>query len=556
MKIASLGFGIYGLSPDSPAINTTFKRECGLPFTLLCDPLRDLSQWIGLATTTLTHHGVFVINKAGEVLSLTQCRPVDTLFVMESFMNDLSSLSQENTKSPSDEEETISEEQNQDGTTQQDDDNRQRVPTDDKDLLGRSHEHIFKLDVSYPMDEPWYCYFCRRTPDSTGFKCVGCNMKVCDPCSIKEEIGSFEILEDLIGRETNSSSTQLIDNEGISSQPRQTLPPMPIWPLQDPGSLSVPDKPSTLAKEAPISKINVTGVLPSDHNSDFEAEDEEVEGQSPNTAFPSGPVDTLNSDALSQITNSIPTTVRFHGDVYNLLLLIYNTQLSFVTGEEQDHWTKLDIYYTDIKSINLEKINGIQIKGVIYEIAANGKVSGCYDPDDVFFFALVDPEPGHSEMIVEFLRQKTGLARLSSMLRPTPYSDQRIFHIKLSGVSPESSIDVKLYFSSAQISFISSKGAKNVHWQIFYYDIKRLHVRKQEVFEIEMTTPLLYQFQSPADHGRPGPSRWIMVDGNEEKKVMIAATDLQSLNGIVEVLEERVGDKSLWVYDAEDVAVR
>ncbi|KAH8671013.1 thioredoxin-like protein [Xylariales sp. PMI_506] len=74
------GLAIYGLSGDSPKLNTTFKTKQNLPYPLLCDPGFTLIGAIGLKKAPKgTTRGVFVVNKAGKVLVAEPGGPAATL---------------------------------------------------------------------------------------------------------------------------------------------------------------------------------------------------------------------------------------------------------------------------------------------------------------------------------------------------------------------------------------------------------------------------------------------------------------------------------------------
>jgi peroxiredoxin Q/BCP len=82
--LTSTGFGIYGLSTDSPKANTTFKTKQKLPYPLLCDPSGTLIKAIGLQKTPKgTKRGVFVINKSGKVLASEPGGPQATVDVVK-----------------------------------------------------------------------------------------------------------------------------------------------------------------------------------------------------------------------------------------------------------------------------------------------------------------------------------------------------------------------------------------------------------------------------------------------------------------------------------------
>ena len=82
--LTATGYGIYGLSNDSPKANTTFKTKQNLPYPLLSDPKRTLISAIGLSKGgTGTTRGVFVIDKAGKVLAAEPGSPDGTVAVVK-----------------------------------------------------------------------------------------------------------------------------------------------------------------------------------------------------------------------------------------------------------------------------------------------------------------------------------------------------------------------------------------------------------------------------------------------------------------------------------------
>lgn len=83
-SLTATGFSIFGLSNDSPKANTTFKTKQKLPYSLLCDPAQTLISAIGLKKAPKgTTRGVFVVNKAGEVLASEPGGPAATHKVVQ-----------------------------------------------------------------------------------------------------------------------------------------------------------------------------------------------------------------------------------------------------------------------------------------------------------------------------------------------------------------------------------------------------------------------------------------------------------------------------------------
>jgi len=82
--LTATGYSIYGLSKDSPKLNTSFKNNQKLPYTLLCDTSASLISAIGLKKApSSTTRGVFVIDKSGKVLAAEPGSPKGTLAVVE-----------------------------------------------------------------------------------------------------------------------------------------------------------------------------------------------------------------------------------------------------------------------------------------------------------------------------------------------------------------------------------------------------------------------------------------------------------------------------------------
>ena len=83
--LTATGFSIFGLSRDSPKLNTTFKTKQNLPYTLLCDQAGTLVSAIGLGSkgkSTATR-GVFVVDKSGKVLAAEAGGPEPTVQVVK-----------------------------------------------------------------------------------------------------------------------------------------------------------------------------------------------------------------------------------------------------------------------------------------------------------------------------------------------------------------------------------------------------------------------------------------------------------------------------------------
>ncbi len=81
--LTSTGLSIYGLSTDSPKVNTTFKTKQNLPYTLLCDPQATLIKAIGFKKAPKgTTRGVFVIDKEGKILAAEPGGPGATVEVV------------------------------------------------------------------------------------------------------------------------------------------------------------------------------------------------------------------------------------------------------------------------------------------------------------------------------------------------------------------------------------------------------------------------------------------------------------------------------------------
>lgn len=82
--LTATGFSIYGLSKDSPKLNTTFKEKQKLPYPLLCDPSATLITAIGLKKAPAsTTRGVFVIDKSGKVLAAQPGSPAGTVEIVK-----------------------------------------------------------------------------------------------------------------------------------------------------------------------------------------------------------------------------------------------------------------------------------------------------------------------------------------------------------------------------------------------------------------------------------------------------------------------------------------
>jgi len=82
--LTATGFSIYGLSKDSPKLNTTFKEKQKLPYPLLCDPGTTLIGAIGLRKAPAgTTRGVFVVDKSGKVLAAQPGSPAGTVEVVK-----------------------------------------------------------------------------------------------------------------------------------------------------------------------------------------------------------------------------------------------------------------------------------------------------------------------------------------------------------------------------------------------------------------------------------------------------------------------------------------
>ncbi|OCK83620.1 AhpC-TSA-domain-containing protein [Lepidopterella palustris CBS 459.81] len=79
-QLTGTGLSIFGLSSDSPKLNTTFKTKQNLPYTLLCDPSQTLIKAIGMHRAPKgTKRGVFVVDKAGKVLVAEEGGPQSTV---------------------------------------------------------------------------------------------------------------------------------------------------------------------------------------------------------------------------------------------------------------------------------------------------------------------------------------------------------------------------------------------------------------------------------------------------------------------------------------------
>ncbi|RMJ08712.1 hypothetical protein CDV36_011684 [Fusarium kuroshium] len=84
------GLSIYGLSTDSPKVNTTFKDKQKLPYPLLCDPKATLIGAIGLKKVPKgTQRGVFVIDKEGKVLVAEPGSPQGTVDRVKKLVEEL-----------------------------------------------------------------------------------------------------------------------------------------------------------------------------------------------------------------------------------------------------------------------------------------------------------------------------------------------------------------------------------------------------------------------------------------------------------------------------------
>lgn len=79
---------VYGLSNDSPKSNTTFKEKQKLPYTLLCDPTRELINKLGFGKAGgSTARGVIVVGKDGKIAAWTLGGPQPTLDAVKAVMN-------------------------------------------------------------------------------------------------------------------------------------------------------------------------------------------------------------------------------------------------------------------------------------------------------------------------------------------------------------------------------------------------------------------------------------------------------------------------------------
>jgi peroxiredoxin Q/BCP len=88
---AASGLAVYGLSSDSPKVNTTFKEKQKLPYPLLCDPSASLIGAIGLKKAPKgTTRGVFAVDKAGKVLAAEPGSPEGTVNVVKELVKSLS----------------------------------------------------------------------------------------------------------------------------------------------------------------------------------------------------------------------------------------------------------------------------------------------------------------------------------------------------------------------------------------------------------------------------------------------------------------------------------
>jgi thioredoxin-dependent peroxiredoxin len=82
--LTATGFSIFGLSSDSPKLNTDFKEKQKLPYSLLCDPNRTLISAIGMKKPPKsTQRGVFVVDKSGKVLAAEPGGPAATVEVVK-----------------------------------------------------------------------------------------------------------------------------------------------------------------------------------------------------------------------------------------------------------------------------------------------------------------------------------------------------------------------------------------------------------------------------------------------------------------------------------------
>lgn len=82
--LTATGFAIYGLSKDSPQLNTSFKEKQKLPYPLLCDTSSTLISAIGMKKALSgTTRGVFVVDKSGKVLAAEPGSPAATVEVVK-----------------------------------------------------------------------------------------------------------------------------------------------------------------------------------------------------------------------------------------------------------------------------------------------------------------------------------------------------------------------------------------------------------------------------------------------------------------------------------------
>ncbi|KAK0635918.1 thioredoxin-like protein [Bombardia bombarda] len=90
VPLTAHGLAIYGLSTDSPKANTAFQTKQKLPYPLLCDPNATLIAAIGLKKAPKgTTRGVFVVDKAGNVLAAEAGSPDGTVTVVKKIVADV-----------------------------------------------------------------------------------------------------------------------------------------------------------------------------------------------------------------------------------------------------------------------------------------------------------------------------------------------------------------------------------------------------------------------------------------------------------------------------------
>lgn len=100
-SLTSTGFSIYGLSKDSPKLNTSFKQKQKLPYPLLCDANATLISAIGLKKAPAgTTRGVFVIDKSGKVLAAQPGSPSGTVEVVEKLVGSGGPASEDKVEEP------------------------------------------------------------------------------------------------------------------------------------------------------------------------------------------------------------------------------------------------------------------------------------------------------------------------------------------------------------------------------------------------------------------------------------------------------------------------